>query len=195
MNDLILHQFIAVPVLICFARICDVTMGTLRLMYVAKGMKGLATILAFIEVSIWLFALGQVLQNLTNYMNCIAYITGYTVGTYVGICIEEKLSFGTMMLRIITKRDADELIAFFKSAGYGLTRVKAEGAYGSVDVIFTIVRRNNVNKIIEIIKKFNPNAFYTVEEVKFVNDTPFPLPSTQKKVFPFYFNFLRKAKI
>ncbi|OQX21311.1 MAG: hypothetical protein BWK80_33840 [Desulfobacteraceae bacterium IS3] len=182
MDHATLTHFVLIPALICCARVCDVTLGTIRIMYLTKGMKVLAALLGFLEVSVWLFAIGQVLHNLTNYLNYIAYATGYALGNYIGICIEEKLSIGTLMLRIITKRDANELIAFLKAEGYGLTNIKAEGAYGPVDIIFTIIRRKNLKELIEIIKRFNPNAFYTVEDVKFVNNTPFPLPPKENSL-------------
>jgi len=171
----VLINYIIVPALICLARICDVSLGTIRIITVSKGMKSLATGLAFFEIIIWLFAIGQIMQNLTNIANYIAYATGYAVGNYVGIYIEEKLSLGTIMLRIITKKKADDLIAFLKSAGYGVTRMKAEGACGPVDVIFTIIKRKEYKTVAEIIKKFNPKAVYTVEEVKFASTPPFPI--------------------
>jgi len=171
----ILINYVIIPALICLARICDVSLGTIRIITVSKGMKSLATGLAFFEIIIWLFAIGQIMQNLTNIANYIAYATGYAVGNYVGIYIEEKLSLGTIMLRIITKKKADDLIAFLKSAGYGVTRMKAEGACGPVDVIFTIIKRKEYKTVAEIIKKFNPKAVYTVEEVKFASTPPFPI--------------------
>jgi len=171
----VLINYIIVPALICLARICDVSLGTIRIITVSKGMKSLAAGLAFFEIIIWLFAIGQIMQNLTNIANYIAYATGYAVGNYVGIYIEEKLSLGIIMLRIITKKKADDLIAFLKSAGYGVTRMKAEGACGPVDVIFTIIKRREYKTVAEIIKKFNPKAVYTVEDVKFASTPPFPI--------------------
>ena len=184
----ILINYIIIPALICLARICDVTLGTIRIITVSKGMKSLATGLAFFEIIIWLFAIGQIMQNLSNFANYIAYATGYAVGNYVGIYIEEKLSLGIVMLRIITKKKADDLIAFLKSAGYGVTNIKANGAYGSVDVIFTIIKRRKCKTVVEIIKKFNPKAVYTVEEIKFANTPPFPIVYKDKNYFRLMFH-------
>lgn len=178
-SPVLLNYFI-IPALICLARICDVTLGTIRTIAVSKGMKYLAAGFGFFEVMIWLFAIGQILQNLTNFANYIAYATGFAVGNYVGIYIEEKLSLGIVMLRIITKKSADDLIAFLKSAGYGVTNMKADGAYGPVSVIFTIIKRKECKTVVEIIKKFNPKAVYTVEEVKFANTPTFPIVHKDK---------------
>jgi uncharacterized protein YebE (UPF0316 family) len=177
----VLINYFIIPALICLARICDVSLGTIRIITVSKGMRSLATGLAFFEIIIWLFSIGQIMQNLTNIANYIAYATGYAVGNYVGIYIEEKLSLGTIMLRIITKKKADELIAFLKSAGYGVTILKGAGGYGPVDVIFTIVKRREYTTVVGIINKFNPNAVYTVEEVKHASTSPYPLAHKDKK--------------
>jgi len=174
-------NYIIMPSLICLSRICDVTLGTMRIISVSKGMKSLATGLAFFEIMIWLFAIGQIMQNLTNFANYVAYATGFAIGNYVGICLEEKLSLGILMLRIITKKSAEDLIAFLKTAGYGITSMNADGAYGPVDIIFTIIKRREFNNVVKIIKKFNPNAVYTIEEVKFANKPPFPLVQSDIK--------------
>lgn len=179
----VLINYLIIPFLICLARICDVTLGTIRIITVSKGMKSLAAGLAFFEIIIWLFAIGQIMQNLSNFANYIAYATGNAVGNYIGIYIEEKLSLGIVMLRIFTKKKADDLIAFLKSAGYGVTNMKAEGACGPVDVIFTIIKRRECKTVVEIIKNFNPKAVYTVEEVKFANTPPFPIAHKDKNYF------------
>ena len=174
----ILINYFIIPGLICLARICDVSLGTIRIISISKGMKSLAAGLGFFEILIWLFAIGQIMQNLTNVANYIAYATGYSIGNYVGIYIEEKLSLGTIMLRIITRKKANDLITFLKSAGYGVTDIKGDGAYGPVDVIFTIIKRKEYKTVVEIIKKFNPRAVYTVEEVKLANTSLFPIAQT-----------------
>lgn len=181
-SQIIINYFI-VPLLICLARICDVSLGTIRIISVSKGMKALAAGLGFFEILIWLFAIGQIMQNLTNVANYIAFATGYSIGNYVGIYIEEKLSLGTIMLRIITRMKANELISFLKAAGYGVTAIKGDGVYGPVDVIFTIIKRKEYRTVVEIIKRFNPKAVYTVEEVKFANTSLFPIAqATEGKI-------------
>ncbi|MBN1572260.1 MAG: DUF2179 domain-containing protein [Deltaproteobacteria bacterium] len=185
---------VMVPILICVARIADVTLGTIRIIYVSKGMKILASILGFFEILIWLFAIGQIMGNLTNLVNYFAYAVGFSVGVFVGIAIEEKLSLGILMLRIITRKDAAELADFLKSAGFGVTTVDANGIYGPVKVIFTIIQRKELLNITEIIKKFNPNAVYSVEDVRYVSRDPFSSNHLLKKDFLGLFRFFRKGK-
>lgn len=186
-----MFQYVVIPLLIFLARISDVTLGTLRIIYVAKGLKILASILGFFEVLIWLIALGQIIQNLTNPINYLAYAGGFATGVFLGVVIEEKLSVGIMQLRIITKKDAALLMKFLKDEGYGITSVNAQGAFGPVDVIYTIVQRKEIPRLIQVIHEFNPNAVYSVEEVKQVSKSPFPHKKGGRKI---PFGLFRKGK-
>jgi len=96
------------------------------------------------------------------------------MGNFVGIRIAEKLSLGVVLIRVLTKKDASGLIESLKSANYGVTSVDAHGAYGQVKVVFTIVPRREVCSVVDLIKKSNPNAFYSIEEVGFVEKGIFP---------------------
>lgn len=197
MNEIMNSDFFVyavIPLLICIARIIDVTLGTMRVIMVTKGSKILAPILGFFEILIWLLAIGQVMQNLTNIMNYFAYALGFALGNYVGIRIEHKLALGVMAIRIITRKDASDLIQFLKNSNLGVTVVNAEGATGPVHVIYTIVKRSNLPNIIVNIKKFNPNAFYSLEDIRFASGGVFPAKSLwwKSKFVPFF--DIRKAK-
>jgi len=163
------------PLLIFIARVIDVTFGTIRIIFVSKGEKFLAPIFGFIEIMIWLFAIGQVMQNLTNIYYYIAYAGGFAMGNFVGIIIEDKLAIGKLVIRIITKKDAGDLIEALKSKNYGITIVDAHGATGNVKIIFTVIKRKDVDDVVGMIKLFNPKAFFSIEEVRAANEGVFPL--------------------
>ena len=161
--------WVILPLLIFIARILDVSIGTLRIIFVSRGMKYLAPLLGFFEVLIWLIAIGQIMQHLDNVMCYIAYAGGFAAGNYLGIIIEQKLKMGIYIVRIITQKNANELIAFLRSKDYGITSIDAEGSQGKVSILYSIIRRKNLNHFIESIEQFNPNAFYTIEDVRFVS--------------------------
>lgn len=172
--------WIVLPLLIMLARIVDVSMGTLRIILVSKGVKLIASVLGFFEVLIWLLAISQIMQNLSNWICYIAYGIGFAIGTYVGIMLENKLSMGVQLIRIISKTDAAELIGYLRNADYGITVIDAQGATGPVNIIYTIIRRKNLKNVISIIEKFNPRAFYTIEDLRFVREGLYPVQSTEK---------------
>ena len=157
------------------ARICDVSIGTLRIILLSRGMRFLPPILGFVEVLIWLSVVSQVVRNLTTPMLLIAYAGGYATGNYLGIRIEGKLRFGTVILRIITRKDASEMIKTLRDLDYGVTKVEADGAQGPVHIVFTVVKRRDLRDVIEIMRRFHPHAFYTVEDVREVHEGMFPV--------------------
>ncbi|HPY67926.1 MAG TPA: DUF2179 domain-containing protein [Bacteroidales bacterium] len=173
-----------IPVLIFLARICDVSIGTIRIIFVSKGNKKIAPILGFFEVLIWITAISKIMQNLDNYVNYFAYAAGFATGNFVGMMIEEKLAMGIQMIRIITHQSGIELAQSINKKGYGATCVEAQGAKEKVHLIYSIVQRQELDKVIEIINSVNPKAFYTIEDVKTVNEGIF-VPSKEKYIFPF----------
>lgn len=166
-NDL--FNYLVLPFLIFLARISDVTIGTIRIVMVAKGQKMIAPILGFFEVLIWLIAISKIIQNLDNWVCYIAYGAGFATGNYIGMIIEEKLAVGIVQLKIITRADAHLLIEKLTADGYGITHQEAHGAVEEVSIIYSIVKRTDLPHVIEIISTFNPNAFYSIADVKFVN--------------------------
>lgn len=173
--------WILLPVLIFFSRILDQSIGTLRLIFVSKGFRHIAPVLGFFEVIIWLLAITQVLKHLYNPMCYIAYGAGFGMGNYIGILLEEKISIGNVLVRIIPKSDTEGLIGHLREEGFGVTSVDAEGAKGPVKIVFTIMKRKNIPRAIKIINQYNPHAFYTIEEIKAVKEGYFGIH--QKKPF------------
>ncbi len=166
--------WVIVPLLIFGARIIDVSLGTVRIIYISRGMKVLSPIFGFFEIMIWLLAIGQIMQNLTNIVYYFAYALGFSAGNFVGIIIEERLAMGRVVIRIITQIDATVLVEKLRKSGYGVTVANAEGSTGPVRLIFTIVERKEMEKVITLVKQFNPKAFFSVEDVRTAREGIFP---------------------
>lgn len=164
-----IYMYGILPLLIALARIVDVSIGTIRIILISRGNKILAPILGFFEVFVWLLAVTRIFHNLDNWVCYIGYAFGYALGSYVGIRLEEKLALGVQLIRIITRKDADNLIKTLRDTGYGVTEIKAEGSTGKVGVLYSIVNRKNINNIIDVIQNHNPNAFYTIEDIRFIS--------------------------
>ena len=175
------------PILIFLARIGDVSIGTVRIMLISRGKRFLAPCLGFFEMMVWLLAVRQIFFNMTNWVCYFAFAFGFAAGNFVGILIEEKLAMGLQVIRIITQKDAEALIESMKSFGFGVTVVDGKGAMGKVNVIFTIVKRCDQFKVIELIKQFNPKAFYSIEDIRGVSEGVFPGASRSR-----FLNLLRR---
>lgn len=163
-----------IPLLIALARITDVSIGTLRIIFVAKGLRLLAPILGFFEVSIWLGAISQVMQNLTNTTNFIAYALGFSLGNYLGMYIESRLALGMVVVRIITKKDSTLLVQSLRELRYSVTVADAHGNAGAVKIIFTVIKRSDIKTVTTLILKHNPLAVYSIEDVRHASDPDFP---------------------
>lgn len=165
-------DWIVLPLIVFFSRVMDVSMSTIRIMLIVNERKLQASLLSFFEMFVWLIAVTQVLQNLNNWITYVAFAGGFASGTYLGMLIEKKLSIGIVLIRAVTvQKDGSELTAFLRSHKFRITSLDAEGNYGKVNIIYTVVNRSEMKLVIDTIKKFNPNAFYTVENIRYVSDS------------------------
>ena len=163
-----IYTYLVLPLFIFLARIADVTIGTLRIILVSKGRKSIVPILGFIEIFIWILAISRIMQNLDNVICYFAYAGGFACGNYIGILLEEKLALGDLLIRVITKKDATNLISSLHEQGYGTTSVEAMGLKDQVHIIYTIIKRAEFKEVVDIIHSFNPKAFYSIEDLRFV---------------------------
>ena len=191
-----IYTWVVLPLLIFLARVCDQTIGTIRIMFISRGDKLISPILGFFEVLIWILAIREIMYNLSNVLGYVAYAGGFATGNLVGIYLEEKIALGVRVIRIITQQDASALAASLIKKGYGVTNIPAAGSQGEVNVIFTMIHRYDLEDVIKLVERFNPKAFYTVESVISVKEGMFP---TRRSIFRRIFSkpprFYRRIRI
>ncbi len=178
-----LFTWVVLPILIFLSRIADVSIGTVRVILVTMRLKYLAPLAGFFEVLIWILVMSQIMQNLTSPICYVAYAGGFATGNFVGIMIAEKLSIGMVLVRVILPVRADGLIDRLRERRYGVTCLDGQGATGPVQMVFTIVPRREIQAVIDLVKESHPGAFYSVEEVDFVERGVFPLRRRWNQVF------------
>jgi len=166
--------WVILPLLIFCARVVDQSLGTLRIIFVSRSFRGIASLVGFFESLIWLVAVSQIIVNLGNWMTFIAFAGGFAMGNYVGIWLEGKLAIGLICVRIITNEDASELVDQLRSQRFGVTTVSATGASGAVRLILMILKRSDLNKVQEKVKELHPKAFMSVEDIRSVQEGSFP---------------------
>ncbi|GMQ28829.1 DUF2179 domain-containing protein [Algoriphagus confluentis] len=165
-----LLNYVLMPLLIFVARIGDVSINTLRIMFMMNGKKSIVPVLGFFEAMIWLLAIGQIFQNVNNPFSYIAYAGGFAMGTFVGMTLDEKLALGRVLVRVITPHPLPKLLEFMKEKNYRFTSVGAEGRYGKVNLLFTVMKRDQLQTFIGKVKECDERAFYTIESVKRVSE-------------------------
>jgi uncharacterized protein YebE (UPF0316 family) len=147
-------------------------------------MKRLAPALGLVEVSIWLYAIGAVMKNLSDPACYVAYAAGFSLGNFLGVFLESKLALGNLFVRVITRRDTAELIAALQSAGYGVTTVGARGATGPVQIVLTVIKRKDWECVRNIIRTFDPKVFYSVDDLQSAAEGVFPAARTARRLLP-----------
>lgn len=101
MDAISFNTWIGLPLLIFFARVFDVSLGTLRIIFTARGRRYLAPLLGFVEVFIWIVIVSQITRGADNLAAYLAYAAGFAAGNYVGIWIDNRLAIGNLILRMI----------------------------------------------------------------------------------------------
>ena len=182
---------VVVPLLIFLARMADVSLSTLRIILVSRGMRNVAPFIGFFEVLIWLFAISQVMQHLDHWYNYVAYAGGFAAGTWMGIFLESRLALGLLAVRIITPEDAADLIGRLRSERFGVTDFAARGISGNVRLIFAVIHRRDLEKILEIIRDTHPRAFVSTSDVRSASEGFFPGRGGETSRF---LGLLRKGK-
>lgn len=167
-----------IPLLIFFSRVIDVSIGTIRIIFISRQWKLISAGLGFIEVFIWVLAISQIMKNLDNMWAYFAYALGFASGTYIGMYIEEKIAVGTVLFHVITNKPAPQLIEELHESAAKTTTMKAQGDDGPVNIIYVITKRKKARKVFSLIKKYHPKAFMSVEDIRVVQESLPYIPSS-----------------
>ena len=159
-NPLILILFVF------FGKNVELSLNSFRIIVVAKGYKNIAFVIAFIESAIWISTVAIIFKDLNNIFNILAYCLGMASGSYLGVILEKKLALGLCLIRVITQKDSSLLLTYLRKVKFRVSSVNAESNYGQVQILFAIIKRKDLNHFIAITKEFNPNAFFTTEDIR-----------------------------
>jgi uncharacterized protein YebE (UPF0316 family) len=151
---------------IFFLRLCDMSLDTLRVLFMMRGRKLTAGAIGFVQAVIFVIAIGRVLSQLDNVFNVIGYAGGFGAGVVVGMMLEERMALGFGQMRIISKSKGQTIASALREAGYAVTEMAGQGRDGAVDVILITARRKDVEHVQKLILSMDESAFITIEEVR-----------------------------
>jgi uncharacterized protein YebE (UPF0316 family) len=152
--------------LIFALRVTDMSLDTLRMLFVMRGRKGIAWLLGFCQSAIFVVAITSVLNNLDNLLNIIGYAAGFATGTVIGITIEERLAIGHTHLRIISSRRGAAIAERLRAEGHAVTEIPARGKDGMVTMLAVSVRRKNIDQVRTMVNDVDTEAFITAEDIR-----------------------------
>ena len=145
-------------------RVIDVSVGTLRMLFVMRGMKWVAASLGLVESAIFITAMAKVMQDLTA-PKMIGYAAGYAGGILVGISIEQWIAAGQVMARVISKSHAEQLRDTLRAAGFGVTAVRGEGRADEVLILFVVCERKRTEPLLRLVREVDKEAFVTIDSI------------------------------
>ncbi len=151
--------------LIFCLRLVDVSLGTVRLIMIGRGRRKIAPLLGFVEVTIWVVAISQVITNLDNIFNILGYSGGFAAGTLVGMWIEDKLALGHVGITIVSTTQGQKIVRKLRQADYGVTELIGSGRSGVVNLITTIVPRKDVEEVFRLVSRIDPKSFIAVDDM------------------------------
>lgn len=157
--------FLGALLIFCL-RICDVSIGTLRTLYMVRGDRLRAVPLAFAESGIWVLAISRIMGELNNPYNFIGYAGGFAAGTYVGITLERWIASGWVLVRVVGSDQPTTMISLIRAAGFGLTVVHGEGRQGRQCILFVVTLRKRGPELLHLVRENDPDAFVTIEPVQ-----------------------------
>lgn len=169
-----LWSLIGIPLLIFCARLVDVSLSTLRILLLSRGMRKVAPFVGFFEVLVWLFAISQAMKHLDHWYSYVAYAAGFASGTWLGFFFENRLALGLQSVQIITSEDATDLIESLRAARFGVTDFAARGIRGNVRLILTVIKRKDLGKALDTVRAAHPTAFISIQDVRSVQEGFFP---------------------
>ena len=152
--------------LIFCMRLVDVSLGTMRILMMVRGRKLWAVLIGFVEVTIFVVAISQVLRNANDIWRILGYSSGFAIGTLVGMTIEEKMALGFTVVRIISSDIQNRIAEALRELGFGVTEMAGQGLRGSVGILEVVVQRSNLPKVLQTVESLDKTAFVTVEETR-----------------------------
>jgi len=154
------------PALIFFARIADVSLGTIRLICVTRGRRAAAIVLGFFEILIWVFAVSKVLTQLDHWANILAYACGFAAGNALGMTIESRLAMGVQRVSLISRGRANAVAERLRFAGFPVTTFVGSGREGPVSMCMAVISRKLTPDAIRMAREIDADVVITVEDLR-----------------------------
>lgn len=149
-----------------FMRVIDMSLDTLRLLFVMRGWKYQAGALGAVQATVFILAVSAVLQGPLNLWTVIGYAAGFGTGVVIGMFAEERLALGYIMFRIYSPMHGPAIAQRLRETGFAVTEYAAQGRNGTVTVINSAVARRHRQTVQVLVEQIDPEAFITADDVR-----------------------------
>ena len=152
--------------LIFLMRTGDMSLSTLKVLFVARGQRGVTWLIALFQALLYLAGISGVISNLGQPLNLLAYALGFATGTVIGMLIEGRIASGHSLVRITSPARGAAILSELHQADLGATEFPAAGREGTVSVIYSFVPRRKVEEAVQIARAQDPEAILSVVDVR-----------------------------
>lgn len=155
--------------IIFFAKIIEVSISTIRVVFIGKGERVKGAILGFVEIMIWLVVVSSVLNNITeDPIKMLIYAAAFSLGNYLGVTIESKIAVGLASIQVVVNEKSGDILAdILREQGYGVTIIEGKGKNESIkNLLFIQLKRKKIPEAVKLVKQHNPEAYITVNDIK-----------------------------
>jgi uncharacterized protein YebE (UPF0316 family) len=150
-------------------RVLDVGLGTIRTVFILQGRKVIAASIGFFEVMIFIFAISQVITGIgQNWVYMVAYAAGFSSGTFLGLWLEGKFAMGYTQLRVISRGQGESIIQALWHENVGATLVEGNGRRGPVDMVFSIVPRKDIKRLVSLATQIDDDCFISLSDSRYM---------------------------
>ena len=147
-------------------RVIDMSLDTLRLLFMMRGRKLLAGSIGVIQAAVFILAVSAVLKGPLDPLTVAGYALGFGAGVVIGMLAEQRLALGYSMLRVYSPAAGAAIAEALRAAGFAVTEFTAHGRDGAMTVTNSAIARRDIARAQDIVRQIDPGAFITVDEVQ-----------------------------
>jgi len=147
-------------------RVADMSLDTLRVLFMMRGRKLTAGLIGFVQSAIFVIAISQVISQLGNPWNIVGYAAGFATGVMIGMALEERMALGFSHIRVISSTRGQAIAAALRAKGFAVTEIPGRGKDGAVSVLLITARRKEVDLVQAAVQGVDESAFITLEEIR-----------------------------
>lgn len=154
---------------IFFGKILEVSFGTLRIVLINRGERTVGSLIAVLEITLWLIIASSVLAGFkTDFLKGIVYALAFACGNYIGSWLDELLAFGLSSMQVVLPdmASAKEAEACLRSKGFGITSLDVHGRDDDRSMLIMTMQRKRLPQAIAILEEHCNGAVVTVSDIK-----------------------------
>ncbi len=152
---------------IFLSRVLDVSLGTLRIIYLSRGKSKISAGIGFVEIAVYVVALGMVIETLQDHpLNVVIYALGFAAGNLVGGFIEEKIALGYVTVQVVTMKAGGELEEELREKDYGVTVIDCCGRDGPHRILHILMRRRRLDHFFKAVQQLDHQALISVMDTR-----------------------------